>query len=721
MDTFINLWFGNFYEPAFSNKEFIDRSMEHIKQLGFDHIQLDSKAWEDFADRYSGGKASEYVEMQEYMMNKAGEAGLSFNFLALYLNGDNLYPNIRFSPPIYGESVTNPDGSDGKWYKYWSALAQQAMIDHVKGLIKTYIKSDQVDSDVSSSYGKYASRIHIDDIPKIPICSMWDPIVAPSFDTEGIQRYRQFLEEEYREIEAWNRKYGQSKAGFDEVNPEDYWFGLDGKNCYLIQDRDNKTVSYQMWVDNMKWKRNELTLYFKSMNGLFQQLDPSLHLIPDLAQWSYFLNVDGRKLTGVGFADLWDTAMRGIDLYDIAPYVHSTSFVAVPVTPSGDPDPYVVSCQHSMMRMMNQDRPFVGGIYFGRYLYNDLYRFITPYEMIGSMTAQGASGYLAYGYCGLDDGGLLYRSDDYFETSLTMANRWMKETRKQLGKRIPSRVAILFPNAMSVFEPLIIEDNEEKRLDLLGYYKACSDLGLSPDVIGISQMAEGILEHYDLLIVPTNNAYGMDANPEAEAKLFNWVQKGGTVLHGPKDELISNAVGIRGRSCDKDELLFEDEKVLVQGSNFETFTMAACRSTGTEVIENEEAGTKVKGDEEVGTDTLVTYLNSGEPAILKSKLGEGNIISVGFMLGYNYVCKVMPHVPLKYKNQALYPIIKLKKNLLQLLIQDHISVEHPFIGKDIEVGNFEHGHIVVNHRHYPYLLPNALGTLEPGTATFIPR
>ena len=71
-------------------------------------------------------------------MEAARRHGLAYMFLALYLNGDNLYPHIRFSPPVYGESVTNMDGTNGKWYKYWSPKALDSQETHVRELLDTY-------------------------------------------------------------------------------------------------------------------------------------------------------------------------------------------------------------------------------------------------------------------------------------------------------------------------------------------------------------------------------------------------------------------------------------------------------------------------------------------------------------------------------------------------------------------------------------------------------
>lgn len=193
-----------------------------------------------------------------------------------------------------------------------------------------------------------------------PICSMWDPIVAPSFDQEGRKRYLDWLEEQYGTIDALNDVYQTSFKEFEELEKEDYWFSCKyGEGAvYTPRNRELLEPAFWMWCDNMKWKRRELRLYFEEMQQRFSALPQKLYLSPNMAQWSYFLNVDGSRLSGVGFADLWDTAMRGINIYELAPYVDNCYFMTVPVTPAGDADAYVVSCQHSMMRCMNQGRDF---------------------------------------------------------------------------------------------------------------------------------------------------------------------------------------------------------------------------------------------------------------------------------------------------------------------------------------------------------------------------
>ena len=179
----------------------------------------------------------------------------------------------------------------------------------------------------------------------------------------------------------------------------------------------------------MLWKIHELTEYFKSIGPLLKEKNPDLFLCPDLSQWGYFLNIYGRIQQDMDneFSDLWDTALRGIDMYALAPYVDSAHFITVPITPDGYPDAYVVSCQHSMMRVMNEGKPVIGGVYWGRYIYNDIYAFLTPSEILGSMVACGIDGYTCYGMNGLDDGGVLNRMNLAFLESLKRGNEWCKQ------------------------------------------------------------------------------------------------------------------------------------------------------------------------------------------------------------------------------------------------------------------------------------------------------
>ena len=86
-----------------------------------------------------------------------------------------------------------------------------------------------------------------------------------------------------------------------------------------------------------------------------------------------------------------------------------------------------------MMRVMNVGKPMVGGIYWGRFLYQDIYAFLTPAEIIGTMAACGVDGYSCYGINGLDDGGVLNRMEEDFLESLTLGNKWFSEVSSRRG------------------------------------------------------------------------------------------------------------------------------------------------------------------------------------------------------------------------------------------------------------------------------------------------
>ena len=658
-EPFVNIWFGNFYKPAYDDKGFIDSEIKELKRLGFNGVQLDTKAWEDFAERFSGGEASQYVEQQEYMMKVCLENGISYNFLTLYLCADNLYPNIRFSPPIFGESVTNADGSDGRWYKYWSEKAKRSMIKHVKGVFETY--------------GRDVSRVKANGREVKPTCTMWDPIVAPSFDDEGRARYLNWLSRRYGSIDTFNAEYGTEFSDFSELRKEDYWFSCaypeDG--LYTKAELDERSPKARMWADNMRWRAEELCEYFRDMQERIHDIDPAICTVPDMAQWSYFLNIDASELSNVGLADLWDTSNRGIDIYSLSKYVDCCNFITVPITPLGDPDAYVSACQHAMMRAMNRGREFLGGIYWGRFLYNDIYAYLTPSEIVGSIAASGAAGYTSYGVNGLDDGGVMHRMDKGFCDSLAAANNGFKKIVQKLGKRRTPEIAILFPNAMSLYEPMGVEGNKERRYDLLGWYKRCLDGGFDCDVIDEGMIREGMLSDYKVLIAPENDCRFMDDNKAANAAIENWVKNGGIYIHSPMDNIAETVFGIKGM-CHGGGAFMYTEKGLSQSDVY-------CSYEG---------------------EKLASYLSDGSGAAVKNVVGDGTVYSFGFAYGYSYTAKIAPHVPLSEKNNELYPVKLMKDNILWDILAGCGLHRAELYGKGIETAEFENGVVVVNHTSY---------------------
>lgn len=666
---YMNVIFGNFYSPAFDDENFVDETMGLIKELGFNSVMFDTKAWEDFRDRYETGALSQYVKMQEYMGKSAHEHDLFYNFLLLYLNGDNLYPHIRYSPPIFGEEITYLDGTPGRWYKYWSEKAQKSMKDHVDRIMESY--GDGCQHCVTEE-GKEV----------IPVCSMWDPVVAVSFDKEGQNRYRSYLKKLYHgEIEELNKNYGIQAENFESLTPQEYWYGVKYPEdaFYTEEDVRKRTPKFYVWRDNTLWKIHEMTEYFKEIGPKLKEKNPDLFLCPDLSQWGYFLNIFGREQQDLDneFSDLWDTAVRGIDMYALAPYLDSCHFITVPVTPDGIADAYVVSCQHSMMRVMNQDKPMTGGIYWGRYIYNDIYAQLTPAEIIGSMTACGMDGYTCYGMNGLDDGGVMNRMDEDFRESLRLANDWFAQVLPLRGNRKKKEIAVLFPSEMAHLEPFEVGNNKIRRLDLLGWYKVCCDLGYQVDVISNHEIEGGALEQYQVLIVPVNDCYFAVEHSKMEEEIRRWTQNGGAVLHGPLDMLAENCFGIQGEECEKTPYRY-GKVIIAQGERF-------CRYEGGEEI--------------------APYVDEKGSCVVKYTQEKGAVYSFGVEIGASYAAKNIPHVPYAQGNKEMYPIIQSRTTLVKDILMQHVTPASGICQRGIETAVYENGMVIVNHRSTPYVLP----------------
>lgn len=666
---YMNVIFGNFYSPAFDDENFVDETMGLIKELGFNSVMFDTKAWEDFRERYETGALSQYVKMQEYMGKSAHEHDLFYNFLLLYLNGDNLYPHIRYSPPIFGEEITYLDGTPGRWYKYWSEKAQKSMKDHVDRIMESY--GDGCQHCVTEE-GKEV----------IPVCSMWDPVVAVSFDEEGQNRYRSYLKKLYHgEIEELNKNYGIQAENFESLTPQEYWYGVKypEEAFYTEEDVRKHTPKFYVWRDNTLWKIHEMTEYFKEIGPKLKEKNPDLFLCPDLSQWGYFLNIFGREQQDLDneFSDLWDTVVRGIDMYALAPYLDSCHFITVPVTPDGIADAYVVSCQHSMMRVMNQDKPMTGGIYWGRYIYNDIYAQLTPAEIIGSMTACGMDGYTCYGMNGLDDGGVMNRMDEDFRESLRLANDWFAQVLPLRGNRKKKEIAVLFPSEMAHLEPFEVGSNKIRRLDLLGWYKVCCDLGYQVDVISNHEIEGGALEQYQVLIVPVNDCYFAVEHSKMEEEIRRWTQNGGAVIHGPLDMLAENCFGIQGEECEKTPYRY-GKVIIAQGERF-------CRYEG--------------GEE------LAPYVDEKGSCVVKYTQEKGAVYSFGVEIGASYAAKNIPHVPYAQGNKEMYPIIQSRTTLVKDILMQHVTPASGICQRGIETAVYENGMVIVNHRSTPYVLP----------------
>ncbi|MGN7862399.1 hypothetical protein ACTJI8_17585 [Microbacterium sp. 22303] len=652
----LGLWFGNFFEPFYSDESATRRGIADIAALGFTSVNLDSKPWEDFFARYQGEDASRYVSMQELMMSEAALNGLDVTCLALYLCGDNLYPTIRDVPPVRGEDAVRPDGSSMGTYKYWSPRAQDSMVDHVQGLLRLY-----------------GDRMHRKDDGRILMQTMFDPISKPSFDAEGRRHYFDWLQTRYADIAQLNHAYETRASAFDALTPNEYWLrpdALDWVGCArpTAADFAARTADFHRWIDNQSYLAEVTENYFASMKDRWRTLAQPIFAEPVLHQWGYFFNPPGQPD--------WQTGQRALDVYRCAKHVDGVLFIGAPLNAENRPDASALSVEASIMRTANAHRRFTAGLYLGRHVNVDVYDVVPPAEAIGTQVAAGAGALHAYGYSGLDDGGVLFRADEVFRASLRTGLDWASQTIPLLEEPRPKEAALLFPREMSLFEPLEVDEGGRHRMDLLGWHRQLTDLGWHVDVLHPDQITEGALTEYAVLAISTNTLYDVGENTGLEDAIRSFVRDGGTLLHGPHCELAHKVFEVTEHEVEFD-----------------------CIDWVEPVIPHGWSNTAFRSGESVAT-----YMASGDPAMIRTRFGAGIVYSIGFEYGYAYARETMPIVPPRYGRREMHPLPLLRKTPVEIFIGLGPSVVVP-PQKGVEFARFGDRLVIVNHRSSPVAVP----------------
>lgn len=651
---FLSIWFGNFFEPFYSNSKATREGIADCANLGFNSINLDSKPWEDFFARYHGGKASQYVKMHEFMMAEAAKHGMDYTCLALYLCGDNLYPNIRSVPPVRGEEPVRPNGLPMGTYKYWSPKAQATMVEHVKGLLKLYGKGMRRTAD-----------------GRIIMQTMFEPIPKPSFDTEGKEKYLAWLEKFYDgDIANLNKRYALKAKSFASLKPSQYWLRPEELNWVgcarpTADDFAKRTPDFWRWFDNQTHLAEVLQDYLATMKKQWSALPDKVCIEPQLHQWGYFFNPPGQ-------ID-WQTGQRALDIYKCAQHVDRVLFISAPLNAENRADAMALSVEGSIQRNANSHRPFTGGLYLGRHVNGDIYRVVPPAEAIATHVANGAKGLHIYGYSGLDDGGVMFKMDSLFKESLRAGNEWAARVMPLLEAPRAKEVALLFPAEMSLYEPLEVDTEGRHRMDLLGWYSQFTDLGWHVDIVHPDQVASGVLKDYEHLVVPTNSLYDLGDNAALEAAVKRFVSAGGSVFHGPHCELAKSAFGITEQEIPFDCLDW-DEDIIPHG-----WSTVAFRS---------------------GT-AIAKYIQSGKTGIAKTKFDKGSVYSFGFQYGYAFCRRTMPIVPPQYGKREMHPIVLLAKTPVEKLAGvSPLALMKPI--KGVEFARFgKNKLVIVNHRSSP--------------------
>jgi hypothetical protein len=650
---FLSIWFGNFFEPFYSDFEATRKGIADCASLGFNSINLDSKAWEDFFARYRGEPASQYVAMHEFMMAEMAKHGMDYTCLALYLCGDNLYPNIRSVPPVRGEEPLRPNGQPMGTYKYWSPKALATMVEHVKGLLKLYGKGMRRNAN-----------------GKIIMQTMFEPIPKPSFDAEGKHKYLAWLERRYGgDIAKLNDRYGLKAKSFAALKPKEYWLRPEELNWVgcarpTAEDFAKRTPDFWRWIDNQTHLAEVLQDYLATMKKHWRSLDQPIYVEPLLHQWGYFFNPPGQ-------ID-WQTGQRALDIYQCAKSVDSVLFISAPLNAENRADAMALSVEGSILRNANSHRPFTGGLYLGRHVNGDIYRVVPPAEAIATQVANGAKGLHIYGYSGLDDGGVMYRLDEMFKDSLRSGNEWAAKVMPLLAAPRAKEVAILFPAEMSLYEPLEVDSEGRHRMDLLGWYQQFTDLGWHVDIVHPDQIAGGALADYEYLVIPHNSLYDLGKNLSFETAVKKFVHAGGNIFHGPHCELADHALGIKEEAVGFDCIKW-DEEIIPHG--WSTVSFQEGKAIG-------------------------KYIQSGKTAIAQTKIGRGKVFSFGFQYGYAYCRRTMPIVPPQYGKREMHPIVLLTKTPVEKLAGiSPLAPMKPI--KGVEFARFGRKLIIVNHRSGP--------------------
>ncbi len=671
-------WLGNFFEPYFSSEAAVDQGLKDLRDLGINSIVLDSKLWSDFTRYFQTGEQSQYVKMQNYISAKCQEYGLGVSFLAVFAIGDNLYPEIYDHPPEYVEQPVDFWGKPYRGYRHWS---RKQMDEHVRHCLDLY-----------KFIAREAAAKAVDDQgrERLPFYFYHSPIFAPSFDAEGRAFYLNWLKDKYT-ADQINARYGTSFSSIDEMAPADYWVNpghASEAQRYLpsAEDYARRSEVVLKYADNQRFKHCVMRQYFKKIVTRLREKEPRFYFYSALSQWKYFFN-------DFPFAHIQN---RGWDLWDLGEALDSPTFITLPVDNTGHIEPSVVPCELAMLRSAAQDKDFVGALFLGRHMPNDIYAVCSPAEIIASAFGSGATELYFYGYNGLDDGGNFGKWGAQEKASLKGALDWFAEVREKAGRRIKTHAAaILFPYASYTLSAFNTDGTTYVafREDLLGWFRQFSDHGISPDILHPSQARAGSLRDYRYLIVPADPHYWAMPDEDLESELRAFVEAGGTLLHSVS-ELVNRTFGLQTHPHKPDSFAWE-EKIVTGSAEFVSY------DTG---------------------EAEARYLSDGLKAYVKRSSGKGTLHSFGFHYGFAYGCKEHLPVAREYKKENHYPLTIAARTPVDKLLEEVGLSQGRRRG--VERIAFKNGALFVNHTPYTLDLPTrgskCVSTFEGFDGTHLP-
>jgi hypothetical protein len=644
-------WFGNFFDPYYTDMDANRAGPPDVAAMGFNSIFLDSKLWDDFWEFYHSGKASLYVEGQQVIIDAAKKAGLGTSFLAFFNVADNLYPEIRDELP---RIVNKPTGKDGRpllGYRHWRTEQLGEFVEHVKGLHEK-LAGDGV-----------ATAVDQDGNERLPFYFYHSPAFIPSFDEDGRRHYLDWLQKEYS-LHAMNLRYGTRHFAFDEMTHADFWVGDEPYAVPSETAYAERNFELKKWADNVRYKREVLKDSMRRLVDGIRAYEPRLYLYSCLTQWKYLMTE---------WIHLYS---RGLDLWAMGELLDSPSFYTLPADAYSEANAHVVPMEMAMMRSASQSGGFLGGLFVGRYIHNDIYAVHTPAECIASAYGAGAIGLYFYGYNGLDDGGNFGKWGERERRSLKDGLDWFADVREVSGSRIQTKdAAILFPDASyALSNPQTFGDYASLRNDCLGWYQQLADHGINADILHPRQVADGALDGYKLLVLPADPLYAEFAVDGLDGAVRSFVEAGGKLLSSASSAL-KPLLGIDPFPHADDSMDWE-ERLIDHSPNFVCFA---------------------DGEAEA------TYLGSGRTAIARHLIGEGEVLSLGIDYGYAYITRQHRPVPRQYGYDNHYPLTMAKRTPVDKYLERWQLSKGRLRG--VERVPFEYGELWINHSSYPVELP----------------
>lgn len=640
-----SLWFGNFFEPYYHDKKLVSEGMKEIADMGFNSIILDSKLWEDFTEFFKTGKESEYVAMQRYMIDECAKCGMGINFLTLFYNGDNLYPHIRDSKPDIINPVIDRNGEVFRGYRHWDDNQTDKMIEHSVNLYdKLALNAAAKAVDDNGNF-------------KIPCYFYHSPALMPSFDEDGKRVYIDWLKNKYQDISKLNAEYGTEYSDFSDVDMLFVWPVMSAEDY-----KTNNAVRMKMHRDNMLFRQDKLAEFYEKLTKGMRERMPDIFLYDCLSQWKIFIT------------DWVEISERGLDLWRLAKFLDSPSYYTLPADAYGEPNAYSVSVENAILRSATVKGDPVCGLFLGRYLYNDIYAFVTPGESIASCFGAGGKDMFFYGYSGLDDGGNFGKWEKNRKMSVKRALDWFSEVREISGKRIEEKkAALIFPYASFTMENRRLNDDmfRKSRNDFLGYYQQLCDLGINADVLDRSQIDENVLGEYKLIVLPSDYWYSYLPDKSLENALYKYAENGGRIICAASSGL-SGVFGAKVHEHAADSFVFEEEMTEFSAKFF--------------AFENVES--------------LGHYLSDNECVLGKKNIGKGTVYFTGFDMGACYCERAQKPVPVRYGKAAQYPLTVTGRTPIEKWLFDEGVATG--LNRGIEKVAFENGTLIINHTVYEY-------------------